>query len=430
MNGKRGSPPQAGRRADRGASGEFLLGVVLLAALFSMGQAHRSSGGVLSTVFWDEFGLSPSLIALLVGSLFIAQGLGQVPGGLFVDRFGTRKTLAFFGSVASAGCVVVAVSGDWRGVLAGRVLIGLGFAPMLSGAVSYFLEWSEGERLSTLTGRFLSMGMIGGLLGTGPLSYAIETFGWRAVYMAAALLTLVFSAIIFFVLKEAPAARDAPPVRSTMIEVVRGFVVVAKSPDVRLILVVAPFLYAPAQLLVGLWAGPYLADIHGLDPVARGTCLTVMMVGMGLGVLVYGPVETLVGRRKPVVICGALTVAILSAALALVGHRSLVLAVLLAAAITLSSTFFVVVIAHAQSMFSKSFSGRSVGMIGLLGVSGIFLCQNVSAWIISLFPAPPGSTGSLGGYQAIFLSMATVFAAIALAYTRTRERPATGPGQS
>ena len=402
---------------------KFLLGFFLLAILFSVGQAHRSSGGVLSSVFWDEFGLSPSLIAFLVGAMFIAQGLGQLPGGVFVDRLGTRRTLAIFAIVAAIGCAVAALSSGWHGVLLGRILIGIGFAPMLNGAVRYFLEWTGGDRLSTITGRFLSIGMVGGLLGTGPLAVAIELYGWRIVYIAIAFLTVVLGIVLFLVLQESPDGNAASRPKSSMKEVLSGLATVARDPEIRPILFVAPFLYAPSQILVGLWAGPYLADIHGLDIVTRGFALTVMMIGMGTGVLVYGPIETRLGKRKPIVIAGALLVAFLLAALALVGHLSMVLAVALSTAVIFASTFFVVVISHGQSMFSKEYSGRAFGMIGLLGVSGVFASQSLTAWILSLFPEVPGATGSLEGYQAIFLTMAAIFVAIAAIYTRTREIP-------
>ena len=55
----------------------------------------------------------------------------------------------------------------------------------------------------------------------------------------------------------------------------------------------------------GLWAGPYFASVHGLDPVARGNALLLMAAAMSAGALIYGPLDRLLGTRKWVVAAGS-----------------------------------------------------------------------------------------------------------------------------
>lgn len=418
------SAPQ-GRPGDGAGSIHFLVSFALLALLFSIGQNHRTSGGVLSTVYREEFSLSPTLIGVLIGSMFIAQGFGQLPGGVLLDRYGTRRTVAVFSLLAALGCFVAALSTTWHGVLLGRILIGLGFAPSLNGSIKFFLEWTPSESLSTLTGRFLFVGMIGGIVGTGPLSIAVEVYGWRTVYVGIGFFTLLVAVLALCIVRDDPPGRSVDEKRTfeTLREVLRGLLHVIRNPEFWPILCVAPFLYCAPQLLVGLWAGPYLADIHQLDPVHRGYALTVMMIGMSIGVLIYGPIETKFRRRKSVVITGALGVSLLWLCLAFWGHSSALVAVGLSTSIILCSTYFVIVIGHAQSLFPKVYSGRTVGVVGLLGVSGVFINQSLTAWLLSFFPGAPGETASLLGYRIMFVVLAVVFLGIAAVYTRTKETP-------
>ena len=46
--------------------------------------------------------------------------------------------------------------------------------------------------------------------------------------------------------------------------------------------------YAAAATVLGLWAGPYLADVHGLDAAGRGWALAAMGVAMPVGLLLIG----------------------------------------------------------------------------------------------------------------------------------------------
>nr|WP_255561450.1 MFS transporter [Pseudohoeflea sp. DP4N28-3] len=379
----------------------------------------------MSIVFVDEFALSPALIGPLIGAMFIAQGLGQVPGGIVLDRFGTRRTLAGFGLLAALGSLMVALAGTWQGVMVGRVLIGIGFAPALNGSISFFVRWAGNARLSTLTGRFLFVGMLGGIVGTGPLSLAIESYGWRPVYAALGVLTLMAAASLPLLVRDGPPRRATDtdnPAYPRLADIMRGMRQVFRNREIRPLLLISPFLYTPTQLLVGLWAGPYLADIHRLNAVDRGYALTIMMVGMSIGVLAYGPIEAKIGRRRPVVIGGALTVAASFLALAFWGQQSPLIAIAACSASITFSTYFVVVIAHAQSLFPREFSGRSVAVIGLIAITGVFVNQSLSAALVAAFPAPPGATASLTGYRTLFIVVAIVFAGIAAVYSRVREQ--------
>lgn len=377
----------------------------------------------MSIVFADEFQLASTTIGVLIGALFVAQGLGQLPGGAIVDRFGPSISISSGCLVAALGCALVGLADEWLVVAAGRVLIGAGFAPTLLSCTAYLVNWGGNARLSTMTGRLLFVGMSGGVIGTGPLAIAIEAWGWRNVYLVIALITAALAIGGLLVMRDYPPGTIADHRSNprTLRQSLSGLREIMSKAELRPLLIIAPFLYAPAQVLVGLWAGPYLADIHGLDATERGYALTVMMAGMGLGVLSYGPVETRVGRRRPVVMTGALAVAASLTVLVVFGQSAVWIAVLACVLCIVFSTFFVVVIAHAQSMFPAAYSGRSVAAIGILGVSGVFVMQSLTAALLSYFPGNGAALASLAGYRLVFGLLALIFVGVALVYSSVPE---------
>ena len=65
------------------------------------------------------------------------------------------------------------------------------------------------------------------------------------------------------------------------------------------------FAYATMLTVLGIWGGPYLHDVHGLDAIQRGNVLLTMGVAQILGILAYGPMDRVLGSRKKVILAGA-----------------------------------------------------------------------------------------------------------------------------
>jgi MFS family permease len=403
-------------------SSRFLVIFASLSALFAMGQFHRSSGGVLSTVFTAEFALNAKQLSLVMGAMFVAQGLAQLPVGVLMDRYGTRRITPVATVLAVGGCLTMAAAGDWGTLGLGRLLLGAGFAAAMMGTYAVLVHWVPQESLTTYTGRFLFVGMAGGLLATSPFAAFIEAAGWRTAFVWLAAITSLAAVLAGIFVRDRPKSEvpggDRP---ASLMESVRGVAMVVRARRFRPILLVSVLLYCPAQVLLGLWSGPFLSDVHGLGPIERGYAMTAMMVGMSSGVLIYGPIEKWLNARRAVVIVGACLVSAEFAALAFVAHLSPWPAIALFVAVVATAPFFVVVLGHAQSLFHKDYAGRVVSTVNLLAITGIFIMQNATGLLVSAVPHPPGSTGAVLGYRLVFALMAVLFAGLALVYTRTKE---------
>jgi len=414
-------------RTERAAplrSAHFVLMFLSLSALFAMGQFHRSSGAVVSTVFGADLGLNAGQLGLAIGAMFIAHGLCQPPVGVLLDRFGARRILAGALLIAVTGCLTIAAAQSAAALIVGRLLLGIGFAAGMAGPYVVFVNWAPPNAIATLTGRLMFMGGLGGICATAPLALFIDAYGWRTAYVGLAALTLVAGVVAVVVTRDHPpgeAERRALSRPRTLKESFTGLIAVARSRRLRPILVAAVFLYAPMQTLVGLWAGPFLKDVHGLDPVASSHVILAAALGMSAGMLIYGPLERRLDRRRVVVVAAALVIALLFGALAAGAYANLTLVVPIFVAIAVAAPFFVVVLAHAQGLFEPHLAGRVVACVNLLGVSGIFVMQNVTAQIIEAVPHPPGTTGSALGYRLVFGLVAVVFVLLAAVYSRTAE---------
>ena len=109
-------------------------------------------------------------------------------------------------------------------------------------------------------------------------------------------------------------ARHRP---ESVAESLRGLLAVLADADVRRIMAMATCVIAPFMCVGGLWAGPYLQVVHGLDPAEASWVLLAMITTANVGTFVYGPLDRRFGGRRKVVLAGAVATMIMLAALAL-----------------------------------------------------------------------------------------------------------------
>lgn len=387
----------------------FVAAFILASMLFALGQFHRTSGSVLSSVFAGEFALRSNQIGVVIGIMFLAQGLGQIPSGILLDRYGARRALTGMGLVAAAGCAVVAASGHWGVLMLGRALIGLGFSAAVMGGFKLFAAWVAEDATTSITGRYLFFGMLGGLLATTPLTLMLEEYGWRTVFICFATGTAGVALLFYIVVRDAPPGTEIVPQRKpeSLKDSLKGVISVFRTRKVWPLLLAAPMLYTPVQILAGLWALPYLADVHGLDPLQRSYCLVALIVFLSLGPLIYGMLDRRVRSRRHLIVIGSALMGVDFLLLALFGHLHWFLATALCAVACGLSTFFMLIMAHAQSLFPASYSGRVISTIGVLSLGGVFLTQSGSAVLLGFFPAP-GATASAAGYSLLFACVGVI----------------------
>jgi predicted MFS family arabinose efflux permease len=90
-----------------------------------------------------------------------------------------------------------------------------------------------------------------------------------------------------------------------LIEALRGQFSIWRLPGLPRVLALHLVAYAAAATVIGLWAGPYFADVHGLNANERGLALAAMGLAMPIGLLLVGPLERRFFRRATMISAGA-----------------------------------------------------------------------------------------------------------------------------
>ena len=141
------------------------------------------------------------------------------------------------------------------------------------------------------------------------------------------------------------------------------------------LLAIAGTAYAVVACILGLWAGPYLFDMHGLDPAARGAVIIWIPIGMMLGNLLISPLDRVLDTRKRIIVtCALATVAIL-VVLAAVPRPPLLLITVSFALIGFVSAYTTLIIAHGRGFYSDRQMGRGVTVVNTAVLLGAGILQ-------------------------------------------------------
>ena len=386
-----------------------------LALAYSMSQFYRAFLAVLAPVLGAEIGVTPDDLAFASGIWFIAFAGMQIPVGWALDRIGPRRTAAWLFGVAATGGAALFASAQGPGVIIlAMALIGVGCAPLLMAAMYIFARSFRPAVFGTLAGLMIGISSAGNLASAAPLALAVEAVGGRTAVWVLAGITLTIALILYAIV------RDPPPLEPHADGGIGGLWSVLRHPAVLLILPMTFVNYAPAAAVRGLWVGPYMADVHGLDADGIGMVTLAMAVAMIAGNFFYGPADRMFGTRKWVVLAGAF-----AAALALLGlwaapSAGVVQGAALLVALGFFGSSFALLMAHGRSYFPPHLVGRGISLLNLLSIGGTGVLQIVSGRLHTATTArglPPAEV-----YGTLFLFFAGMLLAGCAIYVFSRDR--------
>lgn len=259
---------------------------------FFLSYVYRTVNAVIAPDIAADTGLSAADIGLLTSMYFLTFAAFQLPLGLLLDRFGPRRVEAVLLVVAALGAVLFARLDGLAGLALGRALIGVGVSCCLMASFKAFVLWLPAERIPAVNGFLLAFGGLGGLASTVPVALLLDVTGWRGLFLGLAAATAAVAVGVFAIVPEHPAPAADTRFRDQMAGLRRVFC------D-RFFWRVAPAAavsIGASLALQGLWAGPWLRDVQGLDRVAVASHLMVLAATMGFGFPVAGVLAQKLGR--------------------------------------------------------------------------------------------------------------------------------------
>jgi predicted MFS family arabinose efflux permease len=389
----------AGRSAPGEVAAATARAVVLpFAFAYFLSYVYRSINAVISPELIGDFSLSAADLGLLTSAYFLAFASFQIPVGILLDRFGPRRVNAALLAVAAAGALLFSSSQNFGTLLAGRALIGLGVSAGLMSSIKVFTLWFPMERLPALTGRMLFVGGFGAMAATLPVEMALQLTGWRGVFRAIAFLTALAALALFFIVPERGAGRAT----QSWAEQLQGVGTVFRSAIFWRVAAASALFQSINMAVQGLWAGPWLLDVAGLERNVVAVYLLALAGATMIGFLGWGTAAARLGRRG----IGTFTLFKVGTGLFILVQVPLLFGVTTGAILlwigfglfgTASSLSFTIL----SRAFPVTMTGRANTALNFLVFASAFLFQWLFGVVVGLWPSEAGHYHP-DGYRAAF----------------------------
>jgi sugar phosphate permease len=280
----------------------LVLAVVLASYVLSF--FHRTAPASIAAEVTRAFGIPRAVMGTLAATYFAVYGLLQVPVGVLADAWGPRRLLTLGALVAGAGSLAFGLAPAWEVAAVGRTLVGLGVSVAFISALKVNAVWFPASRFATLNGGTMLAGNLGAVAAGAPLAWAVTRASWRTVFAALGLLSIAIGAATWRVVRDRPEDAGYLPVnpRAFDAEVSHGWRgalrEVAANPATWPGFLVNLGVSGSFFAFAGLWAQPYLVEVHGMDPVTAAQHGSVLLLGVAAGSVAIGAVSDRLGSRS------------------------------------------------------------------------------------------------------------------------------------
>ncbi len=188
--------------------------IALIFLITSINYADRATFSIAGSAASAELALTPVQTGYILSAFAWAYVLAQIPGGLLLDRFGTKRVYAtaialwsLFTATQGLAGLIAAVPAVAM-LFALRFLVGLAEAPSFPGNARLVAAWFPAAERGTASAIFNSAQYFS-LVAFAPLmGWLAHSFGWRSIFWTMGVLGL-FATLVFLRFIHSPARHPA-----------------------------------------------------------------------------------------------------------------------------------------------------------------------------------------------------------------------------
>ncbi|WP_369138565.1 MFS transporter [Modestobacter versicolor] len=406
---------------DRAPRRAYVVWLIALVA-YAVAVFHRGSLGVAGIEAQERFSAGASAISLfLVLQLVVYAGL-QVPVGVALDRFGSRRMIVAGAATMAVGQLVLALAHDVPTAVLARVLVGAGDAMTFISVLRLVPLWFPGRTVPVITQLTGLLGQFGQIVAAYPLVALLHSAGWTPTFVGAAAVGVLVGVLVLVTLTDAPPG-TAVPVPAGLAEVRSNLVATWREPGTRIGLFTHLVTQFSGTVFALLWGFPFLTTGQGMSAGGAATLLTLLVVvGMGFGPLV----GRLVGRwplRRSDLVFGilAITATIWTVVLLWPGRAPLWLLVVLVVVLGTNGPGSMIGFDFARTENPVERSGSASGLVNVGGFLASLLTVLAIGFVLDVLTPGSSTDYSLDAFRAAF-AVQYVFWAIGLVGVLTHRR--------
>ncbi|MBT3226515.1 MAG: MFS transporter [Deltaproteobacteria bacterium] len=390
----------------------------MLAFAYFFVYFHRLSLSVVANDLLSDFKTSASVMGLLGSMYFYCYAAMQLPSGLLSDSIGPRKVVSVSLLIAAIGSILFGFAPTIEIAFVGRIMVGLGVSVVFIPTMKILSQWYRVKEFAFMSGILNAVGGIGALGATWMLALMTGSFGWRLSFELIGVFTLLIVLLVWFFVRDKPDDMGWPSVveldvkdgktskQSKQIPLLEGMKIVLKE---KYFWPVAIWFFIDAGIFFGfggLWGGPYLMDVYGLQRSEVGAILSMIAWGMIIGSPLTSFVsdKVLKSRKKTFMLYTSLLVALFIFLNIFPSGLPIGALYMIFFMLSVSASSIVVMgFTTTKELFPVEIVGTSVGSVNIFPFFGGAVFMPIMGKVLDLYPKSPDGAYSFEAYSTMLL---------------------------
>ena len=334
----------------------------------------RAITATLSPTLTPEFGLNARDLGLLAGGYFLGFAAIQLPLGTLLDRHGPKRVILWFLSVAVLGCLAFSMATSFAGLLAARVLCGVGVSACLMAPLTGYRRWFDAATYLRANAWMLMSGSLGMVASTLPVQWLMPVLGWRAMFLGLAALVLLAMAVIAWLVPRWDVPGESRDSRTS-----GSYAEVWRHPYFRKMAPVGFFCYGGLVAVQSLWAVPWMTRVAGYTALEAATGLFWINIGMLCSFWAWGMASPWLARHQwsaeRLMALGLPLSFIFLASVIIADYAILTWAAAFLGIYCMACTFVSLAQPAVGMAFPAALAGRALSAYNLVIFAGVFVIQ-------------------------------------------------------
>jgi MFS transporter, ACS family, D-galactonate transporter len=278
--------------------------LALVAVATMVNYLDRTVLGIAAPYLTKELGLTAASMGIVFSAFSWSYAALQIPGGIFLDRFGTRITYTLaltFWSICTAAMGIVY---NLPGLVLTRIGVGVFEAPCFPANSRILATWFP-QRERARANSIYSVGQYAGIAFLSvPMFWITREFGWRGLFFLAGGFGVALGLIFWAKYSEPGSGGGANAAELALIEAGGGGEYTGERVkfswgNIAALLRHRQVLGASlgqfggnsTQVFFVTWFPTYLVSVRGMDFINAGMWTALPYIGASVGVLVGGQIS-------------------------------------------------------------------------------------------------------------------------------------------
>ncbi len=293
-------------KPEPGPSFRWIVLVIISLAMFGNYYVYDSIAPI-ADMLKSDLGFSDENIGQMYSVYSIAAVIVLLLGGIIIDKYGTKKSTLFFGTICSMAAVLTWATDDINIMLSGRVLLGIGAEPLIVAITTALAKWFKGKELSFAFGINLTIARLGSVAADNSPSWGSSFYtNWQDPLFLAVIigLTCVIGGVLYWAMESYAEKKyhlgEASETDKFVIKDLFGF-----SRSFWLIVALCVTFYS-AIFPFRSFAIKFFIEAHGSSREFAGFLNSVLPLSAMIATPLFGLLVDKIGKRSLLMMIGSL----------------------------------------------------------------------------------------------------------------------------